>query len=515
MEPVSFAFGAVSFLEVCIRLGKALYKRCQAYQHADRELQEANLCIQGHWIKIEHQLSALRDVWPALGNDLQVHQNLVLQVLQGRLQTAVSRLDSLIDPQRLSGFDRAIARVADPARLRYAARAKTALVAIIDDLERWQRAFDPSWFFLARISVPLIDEELTRERADQSDVVSTVVHLRQAHKTNRTDSEPPNSMFLSGNYAIDKQEFITSSVFMGYHADQKIIVDHVPLKEYMDVTQTTKDVRSLVRVLSTVGPDHFGLLSALGVIKTTEKETLTGFNIIFAVPPHLSQSQPRSLRSVLTAGNEYNLDERFKLAISLACSLVYLHSSSIIHKNISPENIILFPTPGRLGVPFLVGFERFRPSEGRTYMTGDAKWERNLYRHPRRQGLHPEEEYSMQHDIYSLGVCLLEVGLWTSFVQYTGSRPLLGSGLPIGEFLCVQDGRRSAVQIKQALLEMAESRLPVLMGKIDANVVVSCLTCLDWDGSFGNKAELEDEDGILVGVRYIEKILYEIEKIVV
>ncbi|GMG13729.1 unnamed protein product [Aspergillus oryzae var. brunneus] len=295
---------------------------------------------------------------------------------------------------------------------------------------------------------------------------------------------------------------------MGYHADQKIIVDHVPLKEYMDVTQTTKDVRSLVRVLSTVGPDHFGLLSALGVIKTTEKETLTGFNIIFAVPPHLSQSQPRSLRSVLTAGNEYNLDERFKLAISLACSLVYLHSSSIIHKNISPENIILFPTPGRLGVPFLVGFERFRPSEGRTYMTGDAKWERNLYRHPRRQGLHPEEEYSMQHDIYSLGVCLLEVGLWTSFVQYTGSRPLLGSGLPIGEFLCVQDGRRSAVQIKQALLEMAESRLPVLMGKIYANVVVSCLTCLDWDGSFGNKAELEDEDGILVGVRYIEKVCH-------
>lgn len=114
----------------------------------------------------------------------------------------------------------------------------------------------------------------------------------------------------------------------------------------------------------------------------------------------------------------------------------------------------------------------------------------------------------MQHDIYSLGVCLLEVGLWTSFVQYKGSRPLLGPGLPIGEFLCDRDGRRSAEQIKQTLLEIAESRLPVLMGKIYANVVVSCLTCLDRDGSFGNKAELEDEDGILVGVRYIEKVCH-------
>ncbi len=26
--------------------------------------------------------------------------------------------------------------------------------------------------------------------------------------------------------------------------------------------------------------------------------------------------------------------------------------------------------------------------------------------------------YQMQHDIYSLGVVLLEIGLWTSFVTY-------------------------------------------------------------------------------------------------
>ena len=28
-----------------------------------------------------------------------------------------------------------------------------------------------------------------------------------------------------------------------------------------------------------------------------------------------------------------------------------------------------------------------------------------------RQGVHPEEQLVMQHDIYSLGVCLLEIGL--------------------------------------------------------------------------------------------------------
>lgn len=53
-------------------------------------------------------------------------------------------------------------------------------------------------------------------------------------------------------------------------------------------------------------------------------------------------------------------------------------------------------------------------------MAGDMSWDRNVYRHPLRQGNDPVDRYRMQHDIYSLGVCLLEVGLWESFVEYTG-----------------------------------------------------------------------------------------------
>jgi hypothetical protein len=33
-------------------------------------------------------------------------------------------------------------------------------------------------------------------------------------------------------------------------------------------------------------------------------------------------------------------------------------------------------------------------------------------------GEFPAEEYKMQHDIYSLGVCLLEIGLWEPLVEY-------------------------------------------------------------------------------------------------
>lgn len=90
--------------------------------------------------------------------------------------------------------------------------------------------------------------------------------------------------------------------------------------------------------------------------------------------------------------------------------------SDCVQKYISPENIIiLHPGVGVLGTPLLVGFERFRFDEQRTNIFGDDLWRNNLYRHPARQGLHLEEIYNMRHDIYSIGVCLLEIGLWSSF----------------------------------------------------------------------------------------------------
>ncbi|KAJ5367923.1 uncharacterized protein N7496_007683, partial [Penicillium cataractarum] len=190
----------------------------------------------------------------------------------------------------------------------------------------------------------------------------------------------------------------------------------------------------------------------------------------------------------------------------------------MVHKNNFPENILLLQQPADgLGKLSLVGFERFRLAEGRTYMSGDNTWERNLYRHPKRQDLHPEEEYTMQRDIYSVGVCLLEIGLWTSFVCYSEDPKFITPSpeLPIKGRIGARDQQRAATLIKDILGREALTRLPAVMGQICSDVVISCLTCLDKNNQrFGDEREFEDEDGILVGVRYIEKILSELEKII-
>jgi hypothetical protein len=114
----------------------------------------------------------------------------------------------------------------------------------------------------------------------------------------------------------------------------------------------------------------------------------------------------------------------------------------------------------------------------------------------------------MQHDIYSLGVCLLEIGLWDTLVSYQegGGIPipgkLLGSSLRSPEF-------DSPSSMKDYFVGVAESKLPKQMGDIYKEIVVDCLTCLDKDNAnFGDPCEFEDVDGIKVGVRYIEKVCY-------
>jgi hypothetical protein len=189
-----------------------------------------------------------------------------------------------------------------------------------------------------------------------------------------------------------------------------------------------------------------------------------------------------------------------------------VHTFGFVHKNIRPESILVFDlTQGKAQSAFLVGFENFRRDEGWTQRLGDDAADKNLYRHASRQGANPREDYGMQHDIYSLGVCLLEVGLWGSFVRYDFTArtrdisPLLGLPTDIVQSQTVsmflfQRG-------KDHLLSLARSHLPASMGDRYTDIVVTCLTCLDPENvDFGDDGEFRDEDGIRVGARYIEKV---------
>ena len=47
---------------------------------------------------------------------------------------------------------------------------------------------------------------------------------------------------------------------------------------------------------------------------------------------------------------------------------------------------------------------------------GEVVWPKRIYQHPERQGEYAEAKYETRHDIYCLGVCILEILLWRPFV---------------------------------------------------------------------------------------------------
>ena len=244
---------------------------------------------------------------------------------------------------------------------------------------------------------------------------------------------------------------------------------------------------------------------------------------VFEVEPKLSD--PRSLRDLLSSTDAPSLNLRIELARSLARSVMFVHNLDLVHKNVRPETVLTFrkgDSPDRHRVSCLAGFESFRYADGPTFQSQKQQWERDLYRHPSRQGIKPLVRYVMQHDIYSLGVCLLEIGLWTSLIKHVGhstSVQYVPGPLLTTEHLPKQlGGNARPFELKEDLTRLARDKLPTTMGLKYALIAETCLSSWEDDNMktlFGVKNDFVNQPGILEGVRYSERILMALEEIVI
>ncbi|KAI4945790.1 hypothetical protein J4E91_007703 [Alternaria rosae] len=148
-----------------------------------------------------------------------------------------------------------------------------------------------------------------------------------------------------------------------------------------------------------------------------------------------------------------------------ARSLSYVHMYEFVHKGIRPETVLNFDSSKtKLAHSFLFGFEKFRADAGRTLKFSDSAWERDLYRHPQRQGLAPGEAYKMQHDIYSLGTCLLEIRMWRTLVTYDSTKKAISSQLLPPPDYSEKNEVTEATSLKDTLVGIAQRELPSCMG---------------------------------------------------
>lgn len=229
-------------------------------------------------------------------------------------------------------------------------------------------------------------------------------------------------------------------------------------------------------------PLTFGMLSCAGITKVYDKgdsRLVTSLELALEVPKGLRNL--RSPRSLLSGDAEmkFSITEKVNFAKQLARTVSFVHSANFVHKNFRPETVIVFDTRGsdspHIGTPFLVGFQKVRAAVGGiTSKLGDRNWGKNIYRHPERQGEFLEEVYRMDHDVYSLGVCLLEIALWKSFVVYdeAGGNP---KAHPEMEKLTGINGW----DMRNELVKMAKELIPPRLGAMYMEVTVACLRGLE------------------------------------
>ncbi|KAI3399403.1 hypothetical protein diail_7131 [Diaporthe ilicicola] len=439
----------------------------------------------------------------------------VLYTLQEKLKSVGSIFERIIT---VTGAEHEL----KVKRLKFAFK-KDGLERSLQDVEMWMNNADLTWFLVLRMSSPWVDAALTRGEPMISTKTPSIPSIRaglHGNTMSEADSSAATILNRTPEYLEQMQvaDIPTSDAVVAKTTINGVVLLFILNKLNCPPQTTNNDMkritRDLARKLQHKDPDTFGLLNCDGFVTKPVELASPGTvesTIIFEVPP--GRSNPRALRDVLLhAQPPDSLTNRLLLARNIAKSVGFVHTFGFVHKNVRPESILSFEVSAGSPSPsvFLVGFENFRKEEGVTQRLGDQTFEGNLYLHPERQGTSPQERYIMQHDIYSLGVVLLEIGFWESFVDYDpegGSiRPTELLGAP-PEAKGQQLLRYVLLSAQDRFLSLARRELPKVMGTEYARVVETCLTCLDDNNDdFGDQSEFEDEDGIVVGARYIEKV---------
>jgi serine/threonine protein kinase len=339
----------------------------------------------------------------------------------------------------------------------------------------------------------------------------------------------PSLVLLSSDDFQVIREFKPSEISVSLSEDTSIVDGHLKRQELgsssgrglflLEKRETQEaNVRGLAEILaaarnqSTSSPH--GVLNCIGFRLATESQQREAkYHLVFALPSNyeLENSLQGLMQSCLTTPQTLppSLNQRIDLCYQLSNTVLQVHKLGLVHKNINTVNILAMrpkattstvattPTQGLQATTiFLSGWHLVRKVGNASTFKREKDWWKRMYQHPERHLEHIEQEYNMYHDIYSLGVCMMEILLWQSLLvklegQNIGPSSLLqravseistpGGTASTGSSTQLADLDGQIVQ--DILIKVARTNLPPAVGTKLAGLVVSCLNCLE--GGFG------------------------------
>ncbi len=228
-----------------------------------------------------------------------------------------------------------------------------------------------------------------------------------------------------------------------------------------------KDLVSLLQI--SPKPATYRVLDCKGYFLATETNPRK-YGLVFSLPQGLDTAEGlkmASLHSLLrtptdkSAALHYPLGPRLRLAALLASSVAALHDSGWLHHNITSLNIICLSTRPNdfvdIGRPYLSGFAFDLVDDPTAVSEISSRSGDNNYRHPAYQApMPPGRKYTRWYELYSLGIVLIEIGLW---------RQIRSLRMPN------MDARAFATHLREQVVP----NLGFYMGERYKNAVLKCL----------------------------------------
>ena len=221
-------------------------------------------------------------------------------------------------------------------------------------------------------------------------------------------------------------------------------------------------IQGLVKLLQKPQSSNLRVLDCLGTFEDPEKPR---FGIVYRFPD--KNSEPLRLHYLLKGGGSRGLrqphiGQKFTLAKLVAACLKDVHLSGWVHKELNSYNILFFPSANQFTeedyrMPYLVGFQYSREDETDAYTSGsDTSRETREYQHPDyRDG---RTSFKREFDYYSLGLVLLEIGVWECLNSVYRRRLTF-----------------SPSQLRDEYIKICRRQLLERMGPIYSEVTMTCL----------------------------------------
>ncbi|KAM3418107.1 hypothetical protein BST61_g6312 [Cercospora zeina] len=171
--------------------------------------------------------------------------------------------------------------------------------------------------------------------------------------------------------------------------------------------------------------DFEGILPILGYRQPPydQPDGTPVFQLIIELPKAMSRE---SLENRMLTKERPPLRDRLTICLKMAEAVRGVHFLGLKHKSIRPRAVLVLTS-----VDFstqetklsLQDWSLIREISGATTQLGETQWQRAIYQHPQRQTQYAESAYEPKHDIYGLGVSILQVLLWKPFIVETAGLP--------------------------------------------------------------------------------------------